>query len=426
MPKSKNAIRRIFILDELIRGSTVASLAPKMLSIEADNGPYTLSELTQKLNEILRQEWVNSTAFEAVSERTVKEDIKTMRENFGVQIDCRVLYQNGLRLPGTYCYPNRYCSIFHQGLSDAEAADAKNMLRSLRRFISLDQFTFLTQGERGTNAYNSIVKLFYNQKSKGERAEFNQEVSKLDVANVLFDSAIQLYHGTEFIDDLAEAIADQQMVRLTLKDGIKKADLNKFEFCPYVLKQYNNRWYCFGYSPHENWKSYHELAPASSIKLHDLHSIEFMQESDLEKLRESNPQLKSFYPITQIHDWDSEVFGKIFGVSIDLGLWNNGKIKPPGEVVVAYGPQQTEYEISKPLHDSAKRLEDVTIHDETWSVFRYKLHVTYEFKQQILMRSPHAKILAPDDLAEDISKRLKDSFKLYQLKSLTSGDTLRE
>ena len=167
-------------------------------------------------------------------------------------------------MPGTYSYANRYCSIFHQGLADEEAADAKNMLRRLRRFISLDQFTFLTQGDHGTNPYNSIVQLFYNQKSKSERATLNQEISKLEFANVLFDSAIQLYHGTEFIDDLAEAIADQRMVRLALKDGIKKAELNQFEYCPYVLKQYNNRWYCFGYSPHDNWKSYHELAPASS------------------------------------------------------------------------------------------------------------------------------------------------------------------
>ena len=422
MPKSKNYLRRIFILDELLRGSTAASLAPKRLSIEAEDGPYTLSDLTHRMNDILRQEWADPSVFEEVSERTVKEDIKSMRENFGVEIKCRVGYQNGSRMPGTYSYANRYCSIFHQGLADEEAADAKNMLRRLRRFISLDQFTFLTQGDHGTNPYNSIVQLFYNQKSKSERATLNQEISKLEFANVLFDSAIQLYHGTEFIDDLAEAIADQRMVRLTLKDGIKKAELNQFEYCPYVLKQYNNRWYCFGYSPHDNWKSYHELAPASSIKLHDLLAVELVQESDLEKLRESNPQLKSFYPITQVNDWDTEVFSKIFGVSIDLGLWNNGKIKPPGEVVVAYSPKQTDYEISKPLHDSAKRLEDITVHNETWSVFRYKLHVTYEFKQQILMRSPNAKVLAPKELAEDISGLLKDSIDLYQPESSTSDD----
>lgn len=407
-------MRRYCILDELIRGSTAASLVPKKLSIEAAGGPYTLSELTHRLNVVLRQEWGDPATFEEVSERTVKEDIKKMRENFGVQIDCRVVYRNGQRMPGTYSYPNRYCSIFHQGLTDEEASDAKNMLRSLRRFISLDQFTFLIQGEKGTNPYNSIVKLFYNHKSKGGQAEFDQEVSKLHVANVLFDSAIQLYQGTEFIDDLAEAIADQRMVRLKLKDGVKKADLNEFEFCPYVLKQFNNRWYCFGYSPHGNWKSYHDLAPVSSIKLHDIQSVDFMMEEDLENLRETNPQLKSFYSMSQIKDWDSEVFSKIFGVSIDLNLWNNGKIKPPGEVVIGFSPEQTEYEISKPLHDTATRLKDVIIKDKLWSVFRYRLHVTYEFKQQILMRSPHAKVLAPEALADEISSLLKDSFELYQ------------
>ena len=194
MPKSKNYLRRIFILDELLRGSTAASLAPKRLSIEAEDGPHTLSDLTHRMNDILRQEWADPSAFEEVSERTVKEDIKSMRENFGVEIKCRVGYQNGSRMPGTYSYANRYCSIFHQGLADEEAADAKNMLRRLRRFISLDQFTFLTQGDHGTNPYNSIVQLFYNQKSKSERAALNQEISKLEFANVLFDSAIQLYN----------------------------------------------------------------------------------------------------------------------------------------------------------------------------------------------------------------------------------------
>ena len=112
MPKSKNYLRRIFILDELLRGSTAASLAPKRLSIEAEDGPYTLSDLTHRMNDILRQEWADPSAFEEVSELLVKEDIKSMRENFGVEIKCRVGYQTAAECQALTATPTDTAASF--------------------------------------------------------------------------------------------------------------------------------------------------------------------------------------------------------------------------------------------------------------------------------------------------------------------------
>lgn len=413
MPKTKNLVKRLFILDHLLRLAAGGNGLPNGDNSRTRNDNYTLSGLTYRVNEILERDWSGNTPFEELSERTVKEDLSVMRREFGVQIVCDIRYHNGQRLDGIYRYPNRYCSIFHSGLNNDEAADAKAMLRSLRRFISHDQFVFLTSGERGTNPYHSLLKLFYNDELKDEQAQIAKEATSLDVASVLFDSAIQLYRGAEFIDDLSEAISESRMVRIQLTDdALAKGGLMEFEYYPYVLKQYNNRWYCFGYCPHPNWAEFHKVAPCSSMPLHEIKSVKFVGEREMALLSEQYPSIKSYYPAHRIEDWDQEVFNQIVGVSVDMNLWTKGKLRTPQEVVIAFHPSRLKYEISKPLHDSAKQMPGEK-REDGWVVFRFSLHPNEEFIQQIIMRSPMVKVLSPPTFASEVAKRLKKAVHLY-------------
>ncbi len=410
MPKSKQATRRHFILDELLRGSTSAHQAPTSKSLESSDGALTLLDLTIRLNERLRADWPRDVEFQGVTERTVKGDIKRMRDDYNVEIICEVRYIDGNRLSGTYRYPNRYHSIFHHGLLDEEAHDVKDMLRSLRRYLSHDQFGFLTQGSSGSNPYNSIVKLFYNDHVKEEKKLMDEALWFTDSPNVLFDSAIQVYHGADFVDDLTEAIADQVLVRVVLKDNMLKAELNSFEFCPYVLKQYNNRWYCFGYSPHKNWKDYHESAPYLSLGLHDLQRVEKLSVDELSRREAADVKFKRFYP-SRISDWDYDVFRHIRGVSIATEFWSeSGQLVSPVTVKVAYHPNQLKYEKSMPLHESMHIREKLK---NGWIEVEYTLLPNVEFYQQILKRSPNVVILAPENIAKEVATMLSKSAGLY-------------
>ena len=245
MPVSKRPALRMEILDQLLR--------------EASKSPLTLDELTYDLNERLAQQAGASdddAEFFEILPRTVRADLNVLRKEFGVEIKVQRRYKEG----ATYCYENPFQSRHHAGLSPDEANDVKLMLRKLRRFISHDQMRFVTQGQHATNPFNSLLRLF-SPKARAISDAFIDEPG----ASVLFDSVVQSYKGAKHIEVLAEAIEDQRVVQVVYQPFGKP----KYEayFHPYVLKQYNNRWFCSGHNPNPDFAEKRKSNPYSTMAL---------------------------------------------------------------------------------------------------------------------------------------------------------------
>ena len=390
MPVSKRPALRMEILDQLLR--------------EASKSPLTLDELTYDLNERLAQQAGASdddAEFFEILPRTVRADLNVLRKEFGVEIKVQRRYKEG----ATYCYENPFQSRHHAGLSPDEANDVKLMLRKLRRFISHDQMRFVTQGQHATNPFNSLLRLF-SPKAKPISDAFIEEPG----APVLFDSVVQLYKGAKYIEVLAEAIGDRRVVQVVYQPFGKP----KYEafFHPYVLKQYNNRWFCIGHNPNPDFAEYRKSNPYSTMALDRIQEVRVIPMSQLEQASKEEQPLLEYKP-SLIADWDAEVFEYLVGPSWPEGVWETpSRMKRPEPIEVAFSPNQLNYERTKPLHGTFS-VTNRFWGPDNWPIVKYRVHLNEEFKQQILMRQPKAVVLSPPEVVEEIRSRIEKSRELW-------------
>ena len=304
------------ILDQLLR--------------EASASPLTLDELTYDLNERLVQQAGASDA-ESSSPKSCHGPFVPTSTSSAMSSALRSRCSVATKKGATYCYENPFQSRHHAGLSPDEANDVKLMLRKLRRFISQDQMRFITQGQHATNPFNSLLRLF-SPKAKPISDAFIEEPG----APVLFDSVVQLYKGAKYIEVLAEAIGDRRVVQVVYQPFGKP----KYEafFHPYVLKQYNNRWFCIGHNPNPDFAEYRKSNPYSTMALDRIQggacdSNEPTGTGVERRAAASRVQTQS------IADWDAEVFEYLVGPSWPEGVWETpSRMKRPEPIEVAFSP----------------------------------------------------------------------------------------
>lgn len=374
MPNVRHAHLRYELLDDLLRKS--------------HKEPMTLDEITDDLNAALEERLQDGEDFEPIKSRTVRQDFDVMRKRFNVDIQVKKRYAQ----PSHYYYDSPFRSIHHGGLSQAEADDVRDMLHQLKRYLSHEQLQFLHQGEQKTSPIQSLYRMFV-----GSDLDLSKHLEK--GTPILFDSAIQHYKGSEHIEVLADAIAEKRIV--TLEYRTFKGATFEGDFHPYVLKQYNNRWFCYGHFP----ELYKPELPYQNFPLDRIESITPLSHDELQRRKDSNPS-RAVYRNCIIDDWESEVFRHAVGVSFDESAWGrNGKLKRTPSIDVAFHPGQLGYEKTKPIHDSRRECKtDYPSVPEGWTVWTYKLFPNREFEQQIMMRGEKVLVLSPPKLALKIQE----------------------
>jgi len=144
---------------------------------------------------------------------------------------------------------------------------------------------------------------------------------------------------------------------------------------PYYLKQYNNRWFVFGFNPDVNKADW-------NLALDRIISITETSQKYIE-----SPQI----------DW-SEYFEDIIGVT-----------KPtdqiPEEITLIFSGKTCNYIESKPIHGSQK---SYWIDDKKLKV-TLNIIINYEFERLILSYSDSLTILSPIKLKNIIKKRLQNA-----------------
>ena len=388
MPKIRHAHHRYEILDELLRKSY--------------SSPMTLAEITEKLNLALEEKIKEGADFEPVKSRTIRQDFEVMRKTFNVDIRVERRHEK----PAYYMYDSPFRSIHHGGLSPTEADDVRDMLHKLQRFLSHEQLQFLHQGVKNTSPIESLFRLFLGK-------ELNLKRFLDGATTILFDSAIQLYEGDKHIEDLAGAIQGQNILSINYQSF--KGTAKVIDFHPYVLKQYNNRWFCYGYNP-ATFEEGH--GPYQTLALDRIHQINHLSESDL-KAREKLKRLSGTFRASPIRDWENDVFAHVVGVSIDSKTWlDDGRLPKAPTVEVAFHPEQVGYEETKPLHHTRKYSKNHFPElPDGWVVMSYRLFPNVEFEQQLLMRGSKAMVMSPPDLAQRVREKHKSAYDNYELLS---------
>jgi len=149
---------------------------------------------------------------------------------------------------------------------------------------------------------------------------------------------------------------------------------------PYFLKQYNNRWFLFGYNPEKDKFDW-------NLAIDRIVSIK---------------EIKGKYHKNATIDWQ-EYFEDIIGVTkpIDATVEN---------VVLHFTGKTGNYMETKPLHGSQ---EPKWLDDQTLEV-KLQLIINYELERLILSYADSVSVIQPLSLAKAIKNRLKEALNNYK------------
>lgn len=317
----QNKIKRYIRLDQLLRNSDGLTLNQILADAKMDD----------------------------ICKRSLYDNLKEFEEVFGAEFDLDA-YRGRERL---WKYKDSSFTIFKQVNLDIEIVrTAIERLKSFQGDPRYDWLRFYLLGlESGVE--NSINLMSFD--------------NNLD------------YVGLEFMEPLAQAIIHKHPVKLTYKPF--DSDAFETNIHPYHLRQYNCRWYVFGYS--EEKKDIH------NYPLDRILSVE---------------HLSKLYIETDI-DFD-EYFDEIVGVS-------NYKSFSIQKVNLKVAKKSIGYIRTKPLHWTQKELKDMET--DTHCFLQLDVKVNTELEMLLFSYSDAIEVLEPSFLRDSFKNRIAEMKKMYEV-----------
>lgn len=199
--------------------------------------------------------------------------------------------------------------------------------------------------------------------------------SKETLGYISFDQGGGL-KGIDFLKPLLQAIKENRKIKFA-HFSYQSEKTRKFGMKPYLLKEYQNRWYIVGV-----------VSGMNEIRTFGLDRISDLQITDAIFTPDKNVDAQNF-------------FSSAIGVA-----YSDNK---PQRVVLQFTKDQGYYVKSLPLHSSQEILVDTE--DEC----RIALHVVpnYELMQMVWMHHDQVKVLEPEWLVDNIKNQLKKAYEQY-------------
>lgn len=333
MPTNKGALIRRQVLDGCL----------------SSNRDYTLLELMEKCNNVLRDHGFK----EVRSENTIRSDLFEMEAQFP-QAEI-TSFRRGRNI--YYKYRNNNFSIYKLPLTNNEILGLTQALSILSRFDGMQSDEWL----------DSLI----------ERLKPNINIDTSVKHIVGFDDNVDL-RGREHFSALLKAIVAKEVL-LVRYFNYHKPEEFKAIVHPYYLKQYNNRWFLFGYD--EKRKAISSFA--------------------FDRIQEVTSIPKTYRPNSDINFDD--FFYDMIGVSRNAG-------DEPQEVQLFIAQKQLPYILSKPLHGTQRIIEKSDI----GAIISIHVILNYELEQTILALGENVKVLEPMELVGKIRNRINAAKILYQ------------
>ncbi len=337
MATNKNALIRYKVLDTCFRNS---------------GRRYFINDLLEACDKVLSEIDLLSNG---ISRRQLFEDISFMESEEGWSIEL-TKEREGKKV--FYRYTNPSFSINNMPLNEVEINQLKSAIDILSQFKGMPQFEWI---------HELVPKL-------------KQGLAPDDVSNTIIEFDNNEYlKGIEFLGQLHNAIFYKQVLSISYKPFEED---NPYDLIlhPYFLKQYNNRWFLFGYNS-ENQKFDWNLALDRIVAVKEL-NVEYKKNTEI--------------------DW-LDYFEDIIGVT-----------KPVGEkteaVVLHFKGKTGNYMETKPIHGSQKS----KWLDENTLEITLDIIINYELERLILSYADSVSVIKPEKLASQICKRLNAAGKLYK------------
>lgn len=332
MANSKNSAIREMVLDRCLRGKR----------------KYTMQDLMDACNKELR----NHELSEVTSLNTIRQDIRNIESRYYTIVEDRRVGRNIY-----YSYRDPSFSIYDAPLTEDELRHLNDTLLMLKRFEGLPQFRWISEMN---------TRLQTNFMSSGEETPI-----------IGFDENPYI-QGADFLTQLYDAICHHICLKLAYRPFLSD-EAKIHEIHPYYLKQYNGRWFLFGWS---------QLA--QRLNTYALDRIEGISKSDTKYIENT------------MFDFQ-EYFEDIIGVSIS----DNNTLE---KVRLWFNKEQLQYVKTKPLHGSQRVFDE----NDLGGVVEIEVMPNFELEQLLLSFGERVKVLEPKGLVEIIKNRIATNLKNYE------------
>lgn len=303
---------------------------------------YFIDDLIEACNNALCE---YTGLFEGVKRRQVFEDIKFMESEQGWSVLLN-RFKDGKQV--FYRYSDRSYSIKNQAVNESEAKQLKETLSILTRFKGMPQFEWMEEmlvriesSFRLAGGNHTIVGFEQNPYLKG------------------------LNHFTEIFNSV-----QYKKVFQIQYQGFKQKVVSNITLHPYFLKQYNSRWFLFGYNE----------------------TLETLSNLALDRIISMKPINKKYHENETVNF--DEYFDDVIGVTVSA---NKAPVEVQLEIVKSLWP----YIESKPIHGSqriiSKQNGNVTIQVE--------VQINYELVSTIFSFGEGIKVLQPEELKKSIKNK---------------------
>lgn len=371
MPSNKNAVIRYMFLDQM--------LSDRYRS-------YTCEDLLKKVNERLELagyptiggDQSDYDRYIKSGKRVIQLDLQALTESpFYMEID------NSDRKNGSpvYRYADQTQSLFSKPLSDDEKRLLQEVLNTLGQFAGLDSFEWLHDLQEKLNDRNSFG-----------RNEFDKE--NTDTRKIISFSSNDYLEGKDYLGALFALIANKKVVDVEYAPFGE--EVRTIRLYPYLLKQYNDRWYLIGTPlgdkkfPYR--KDFYLNLPLD--RMEGIHSVEGVEYIDCD-------------------DDFEERYEDIVGITYI-------ESEPLSSITLAVKDSYTGYVDTKPLHGSQIKFaseEQVRLHGKYdafagYTFYGLELKPNREFYNLIYRNGENIILIEPESIRTQMKQEISSVLEL--------------
>lgn len=310
---------------------------------------YDFETLLEKVNDHLMDVEGSQSM---ISIRQLRADLNAIRKMLpaGIELEAKPFYNKKCY----YRYSVPDFSIFRNELSPEEIQKLRSTIEMLSRYRGVPDHGWLEE-------VISSLEYRFGIKSDSENV-------------VDFEQNEQL-KGLAYLSEVIDASVNHTPLIIYYKTYKGKEIVSTFH--PYHVKQYNNRWFLFGYEE----ESGHIANKA------------------LDRIQHISVASVPYHPNTEI-DFN-HFFDDVVGVSIPKDDVEKEKI------ILRFSEARFPYVTSKPIHISQ------TILSENECTISLEVKPTHELEQQILSFGPDVEVLSPEAFRAKIGRKIADIYKRY-------------
>lgn len=312
MPKNKSYDDRKKILNEMFRS----------------NKNFTLKELIERVSEKLDI---------SISKKTIQNDIRAIKQEAqekNAELKC---------VNGRYTYEPKNFNLFEVKVDPASIDKIKLAASILKQIPGLD-------------VHEELKEVFGKLEMRVSEVEEEPDI-------IQFDTRPD-YQGAKYLAELLEAIKGETVISFDYQPFIHTQSIS-ITLHPYLLKEYNNRWFLIGLPEHMRQKREYEFHVFGLERI----KSKIKPESKIEFYRHYTFDASTYYI-------------NIIGVTIPKGA-NIEK------VVLRFKIPRAYYVETNPLHHSQKLIKET----KTYKTFSYNLIRNPEWESVILSYGKDVEIL---------------------------------